>query len=40
MRLDSTYSYPYNMTLGAVQDLKLIDKMGFKGAKQKVGAAV
>jgi beta-glucosidase-like glycosyl hydrolase/CubicO group peptidase (beta-lactamase class C family) len=28
MRLDSTYSYPYNMTLGAVQDLKLIEKMG------------
>ena len=28
MRLDSTYSYPYNMTLGAVQDMKLIEKMG------------
>ncbi|WP_367769294.1 glycoside hydrolase family 3 N-terminal domain-containing protein [Flavobacterium sp. WC2421] len=28
MRLDSTYSYPYNMTLGAVQDIKLIEKMG------------
>ena len=28
MRLDSTYSYPYNMTLGAVQDMDLIQKMG------------
>jgi beta-glucosidase-like glycosyl hydrolase/CubicO group peptidase (beta-lactamase class C family) len=28
MRLDSTYRYPWNMTLGAIQDLKLIEKMG------------
>ncbi len=28
MRLDSTVSYPYQMTLGAVQDNKLIYKMG------------
>ena len=28
MRLDSTYSYPYNMTLGAVQDMNLIQKVG------------
>ena len=26
MRLDSTYRYPWNMTLGAVQDIKLIEK--------------
>ena len=30
MRLDSTYKYPYNMTLGAIRDLKLIEKMGEK----------
>lgn len=30
MRLDSTFKYPYNMTLGAVRDLKLIEKMGAK----------
>ncbi|EIA07982.1 glycoside hydrolase family 3 N-terminal domain-containing protein [Flavobacterium frigoris] len=34
MRLDSTYSYPYNMTLGAVQDLKLIEKMGVQIGEQ------
>lgn len=28
MRLDSTYRYPWNMTLGAIQDLKLIEKVG------------
>lgn len=28
MRLDSTFKYPYNMTLGAIRDLKLIQKMG------------
>ncbi|MBX9806785.1 MAG: beta-N-acetylglucosaminidase, partial [Flavobacteriaceae bacterium] len=28
MRLDSTYRYPWNMTLGAIQDLKLIQKVG------------
>ncbi|WP_394759842.1 glycoside hydrolase family 3 N-terminal domain-containing protein, partial [Flavobacterium sp.] len=28
MRLDSTYKYPYNMTLGAIRDIKLIEKMG------------
>ena len=30
MRLDSTFKYPYNMTLGAIRDLKLIEKMGEK----------
>jgi beta-glucosidase-like glycosyl hydrolase/CubicO group peptidase (beta-lactamase class C family) len=28
MRLDSTYRYPWNMTLGAIQNLKLIEKVG------------
>lgn len=28
MRLDSTYVYPWNMTLGAIQDLDLIENMG------------
>ncbi len=28
MRLDSTMSYPYQMTLGAIQDENLIEKMG------------
>ncbi|RDI13363.1 glycoside hydrolase family 3 N-terminal domain-containing protein [Flavobacterium sp. AG291] len=34
MRLDSTYRYPWNMTLGGVQDMKLIEKMGQQMAKQ------
>lgn len=34
MRLDSTYRYPWNMTLGAVQDMKLIEKMGQQMAVQ------
>lgn len=28
MRLDSTYRYPWNMTLGAIQDKKLLEKVG------------
>ncbi|MDD2675762.1 MAG: glycoside hydrolase family 3 N-terminal domain-containing protein [Flavobacterium sp.] len=28
MRLDSTYLYPWNMTLGAIEDLSLIEKVG------------
>ncbi|MFY7757451.1 MAG: glycoside hydrolase family 3 N-terminal domain-containing protein, partial [Flavobacterium stagni] len=28
MRLDSTYKYPWNSTLGAVKDLKLIEEVG------------
>jgi beta-glucosidase-like glycosyl hydrolase/CubicO group peptidase (beta-lactamase class C family) len=28
MRLDSTYAFPWNMTLGAVKDLKLIEQTG------------
>lgn len=34
MRLDSTYNYPYNMTLGAVQDMTLIKKMGTQLGQQ------
>jgi beta-N-acetylhexosaminidase len=30
MRLDSTYRYPWNMTLGAIQDLKLIEDLGIQ----------
>ena len=28
MRLDSTYAFPWNMTLGAIQDNKIIEKVG------------
>ncbi len=28
MRLDSTFRYPWNMTLGAIQDMKLIEDLG------------
>ena len=34
MRLDSTYRYPWNMSLGAIQDLKLIEKVGEKMGKE------
>ncbi|MDX1470082.1 MAG: glycoside hydrolase family 3 N-terminal domain-containing protein [Flavobacteriaceae bacterium] len=30
MRLDSTFAYPWNMTLGAVQDNSLIEKVGYR----------
>ncbi|MES2544381.1 MAG: glycoside hydrolase family 3 N-terminal domain-containing protein [Bacteroidota bacterium] len=30
MRLDSTYRFPWNMTLGAIRDTKLIEKVGEK----------
>ncbi len=33
MRLDSTISYPYQMTLGAIQDNSLLDQMGEQVAK-------
>lgn len=36
MRLDSTYTYPWNMTLGAIQDMKLIEKLGNQMGKQSV----
>ncbi len=36
MRLDSTTRYPWNMTLGAIQDRNLIEKMGYQlGAQTK-----
>jgi beta-glucosidase-like glycosyl hydrolase/CubicO group peptidase (beta-lactamase class C family) len=28
MRLDSTYAYPWNMTLGAIEDNKIVEKVG------------
>lgn len=34
MRLDSTYRYPWNMTLGAVQDMKLIEELGVQMGKE------
>jgi beta-glucosidase-like glycosyl hydrolase/CubicO group peptidase (beta-lactamase class C family) len=34
MRLDSTYRYPWNMTLGAIQDLKLLEKVGANLGKE------
>jgi beta-N-acetylhexosaminidase len=34
MRLDSTYRYPWNMTLGAIQDLKLIEDLGTQMGKE------
>ncbi len=34
MRLDSTYRYPWNMTLGAVQKLDLIEQMGEQMGEQ------
>lgn len=34
MRLDSTYKYPWNMTLGAIKDNTLIEKMGEQVAEQ------
>lgn len=34
MRLDSTYRYPWNMTLGAIQDMKLIEKVGVQMGQQ------
>lgn len=33
MRLDSTYAFPWNMTLGAIQDLTLIEEAGERMAK-------
>ncbi len=34
MRLDSTYRYPWNMTVGAVQNMRLVEKMGQQMAQQ------
>ena len=40
MRLDSVNRFPFNMTLGAVQDLKLVERVGEQMAKQtkRIGA--
>ena len=40
MRLDSTYKYPWNTTLGAVRDLKLIEEVGKNMAQEakRIGA--
>ena len=34
MRLDSTYRFPWNMTLGAIRDLKLLEKVGGQMGKE------
>ena len=34
MRLDSTDRYPWNMTLGAIQDMKLLERVGVQMGKQ------
>ncbi len=34
MRLDSTYRYPWNMTLGAIQDMKLLERVGIQIGRQ------
>ena len=34
MRLDSTYRYPWNMTLGAIQDMSLIERLGVQYGKE------
>nr|WP_299381480.1 glycoside hydrolase family 3 N-terminal domain-containing protein [Allomuricauda sp.] len=33
MRLDSTYAFPWNMTLGAIQDDRVVEKIGFQIGK-------
>jgi beta-glucosidase-like glycosyl hydrolase/CubicO group peptidase (beta-lactamase class C family) len=40
MRLDSTYKYPWNTTLGAIRDLRLIKKVGENMAQEtkRIGA--
>jgi len=40
MRLDSTYKYPWNTTLGAIKDLRLIEKVGKNMAQEakRIGA--
>ncbi|MCF6131955.1 glycoside hydrolase family 3 N-terminal domain-containing protein [Flavobacterium wongokense] len=34
MRIDSTFRYPFNMTLGAIKDLNLVQKVGTAMAKE------
>ncbi len=33
MRLDSTYAFPWNMTLGAIRDSSIVEKVGFQVGK-------
>nr|WP_298793844.1 glycoside hydrolase family 3 N-terminal domain-containing protein [uncultured Allomuricauda sp.] len=33
MRLDSTYAFPWNMTLGAIQDSSIVEKVGYQIGK-------
>jgi len=33
MRLDSTYAFPWNMTLGAIQDSAIVEKVGYQIGK-------
>ena len=33
MRLDSTYAFPWNMTLGAIQDSSVVEKVGYQIGK-------
>lgn len=33
MRLDSTYAFPWNMTLGAIKDSSIVEKVGFQIGK-------
>ncbi|MFD2518582.1 glycoside hydrolase family 3 N-terminal domain-containing protein [Salinimicrobium flavum] len=40
MRLDSTYAFPWNMTLGAIQDDKLVEEVGASIAKHAVRLGV
>ncbi|MCL6266255.1 glycoside hydrolase family 3 N-terminal domain-containing protein [Flagellimonas myxillae] len=34
MRLDSTYAFPWNMTLGAIKDSCIVEKIGYQIGKQ------
>jgi beta-glucosidase-like glycosyl hydrolase/CubicO group peptidase (beta-lactamase class C family) len=42
MRLDSTYAFPWNMTLGAISDNRIIEKIGYRIGKhaQRIGVHI
>ena len=42
MRLDSTYAFPWNMTLGAIRDSALLDEIGYQIGKhnQRLGVHI
>lgn len=42
MRLDSTYAFPWNMTLGAIQDSNLVERVGYQIGKhaKRVGVHI